>query len=461
MTMRIGHTLFGGAVAGLVIASGVAVCAASASAHNQVTRHFESHAYAVSAASGYGLRQANNYPVTAASTAQAYGAPIADYRPLPVEITASATAFGGSTVQYFTYTFANANASMEGAPIRRVKLFPRQAQAVAYAQGDSQSWQLGYAKTAYATAKGFGTTYFVGDGPAHAKATVYGYPALEIGAAGEGFAESETEARAVFTIGLAGFGRASAIAIGDTAVTRDGLREFEANGVGECSAIAVAGTVGIHQSQTGRAFAHIVAYPKVQTGGKGHAKAWATGEADAVGMATGAATVEGETSATATGDAHYQANATSNAAATATTSADGLITETGVIGKVGHGKAAATGRCLRTVQSTSSATAYAATNNSGGLRTVSADQVQAKASAATQSGPVGISINDNYAFAYAAAKAKATRSQFAESHAAAEAQAKGYNQVNDLQKAPERRTHKVAPAVRLTIIGEAQRLIAV
>lgn len=461
MTMRIGHTLFGGAVAGLVIASGVAVCAAGASAHNQVTRHFESHAYAASAASGYGLRQANNYPVTAASTAHAYGAPIADYRPLPVEITASATAFGGPTVQYFTYTFANANASMEGAPIRLVKLFPRQARAAAYAQGDGQSWQLGYAKTAYATAKGFGTTYFVGDGPAHAKANVYGYPALEIGAAGEGFAESETEARAVFTIGLAGFGHASAAAIGDAAVTRDGLREFEANGVGECSSIAAAGTVGIHQSQTGRAFAHIVAYPKVQTGGKGHAKAWATGEADAVGMATGAATVEGETSATATGDAHYQANATSNAAATATISADGLITETGVIGKVGHGKAAATARCLRTAQSTSSATAYAATNNSGGLRTVSAAQVQAKASAATQSGPIGISINDNYAFAYAAAKAKATKSQFAESHAAAEAQAKGYNQVNDLQKAPERRTHKVAPAVRLTIIGEAQRLIAV
>ena len=50
---------------------------------------------------------------------------------------------------------------------------------------------------------------------------------------------------------------------------------------------------------------------------------------------------------------------------------------------------------------------------------------------------------------------------FAESATTAEAAAIGYNQVNDLQKAPERRTHKVAPAVRLTIIGEAQRLIAV
>lgn len=461
MTMRIGHTLFGGAVAGLVIASGVAVCAASASGHNEVTRYVESNAQAVATASGYVHRVAGNYPTHINATAHAQGVAVVEFKPLPVEITASATASGWSTAQYFTYTFGNANASMEGAPVRRVKLFPRQARAAAYAQGDGQSWQLGYAKTAYARAKGFGTTYFVGYGPAHAKATVYGYPALEIGAAGEGFAGSETEARAVFTIGLAGFGHAPSVAISDAAVTRDGLREFEANGVGECSAIAVAGTVGIHQSQTGRAFAHIVAYPKVQTGGKGHAKALAIGEADAIGMSTGAAAVEGETSATATGDAHYQANAISNAAATATASADGLITETGVIGKVGYSKAIATARCLRTAQSASSAMAYATTNNSGGPRTVSAAQVQAKARAATQSGPVGISINDNYAFSYAAAKAKATKSQFAESHAAAEAQAKGYNQVNDLQRAPERRTHKVAPAVRLTIIGEAQRLIAV
>lgn len=461
MTMRIGHTLFGGAVAGLVIASGVAVCAASASAHNQVTRHFESHAYAVSAASGYGLRQANNYPVTAASTAHAYGAPIADYRPLPVEITASATAFGGPTVQYFTYTFGNANASMEGAPIRLVKLFPLQARAAAYAQGDGQSWQLGYAKTAYATAKGFGTTYFVGDGPAHAKANVYGYPALEIGAAGEGFAESETEARAVFTIGLAGFGHASAAAIGDAAVTRGGLREFEANGVGECSSIAVAGTVGIHQSQTGRAFAHIVAYPKVQTGGKGHAKALAIGEADAVGMATGAAAVEGQTSATATGDAHYQANAISSASGVAIATAEGIRSQTRTEAKPADCFADAADSGLRMVCAHTSANATAVARSVYQHKVVTAGSVKATAKASALSGPVTLSVQAKHAEALAQAKSASLKMLFAESAATAEAAAIGYNQVNDLQKAPERRTHKVAPAVRLTIIGEAQRLIAV
>lgn len=459
--MRIGHTLFGGAVAGLVIASGVAVCAASASAQYQVTRHFESQAQAAASSSGHALRQANNKPVTATSTAQAHGAPIADYRPLPVEASAIATASGWSTAQYFTYTFGNANASMEGSPIRRVKLFPRPARAAAYAQGDGQSWQLGYAKTAYARAKGFGTTYFVGHGPAHAKATVYGYPALEIGAAGEGLAESEAEARAVFIIGLAGFGHASAVAIGDAAVTRDGLREFEANGVGECSSIAVAGTVGIHQSQTGRAFAHIVAYPKVQAGGKGHAKALAIGEADAVGMATGAAAVEGQTSATATGDAHYQANAISSASGVAIATAEVIRSQTRTEAKPADCFADAAGSGLRAVCANTSASATAVARSVYQRKVVTAGSVKATAKASALSGPVTLSVQAKHAEAFAQAKSTSLKMLSAESATTAEATAIGYNQVNDLQKAPERRTHKVAPAVRLTIIGEEQRLIAV
>lgn len=461
MTMRIGHTLFGGAVAGLVIASGVAVCAASASAHNQVTRHFESHAYAVSAVSGYGLRQANNYPSIAASTAHAYGAPIADYRPLPVEVTASAAATGWSTAQYFTYTFANAGASMEGAPIRRVKLFPRQAQAAAYAQGDSQTWQIGHAKKAYATAKGFGTTYFVGDGPAYAASIAHAQSAVEIGAHGHGAARAEASAKAVFILGFYGVGSTTSTAIGDAAVTVDGTLQLEANGAAYCSAVASVGTVGIQQSQTGRAFAHIVAYPKVRTGGKGRAKAFATGEGDALGMATGASAVEGQTSATATGDAHYQANAIGDARATAAAQGSAISAQTRAPARSAECVASALGEGLRTTCAGAEATGKAAARSVYQRKTVTSKPEKGSAKALALSGAIAIGVQASPAKSLALASGGPLRIQYARGLALAASSATGYNQVNDLQKAPERRTHKVAYSARVASIRESQRLIIV
>lgn len=459
--MRIGHTLFGGAVAGLVFASGVAVCAASASAENNVTKHFESQAQATSTASGYGLRDAGNFPSLASCKANAYGAPIADYRPLPVEIIGSATATGRSTAEFFTYSFGNASAIMSGSPLRTVKLYPRQAQAKAYGQGDGQSWQLGYAKPAICRATGFGTTYYVGDGPGSAHASIAGYPALEIGATGYGDASSSASAVALFTIGAAGVGEAPAIALGDASVTRNGLRELEANGIGQCSAVASAGTVGIHQAQTGKAFANIVGYPKVQTGGKGHGKAFAIGEADGIGMSTGASAVVGETSATATGDAHYQANAFSHSLATATAVGNGVASQTRVKGKVGNGTAIAAGESLRTACAYAFAASYAAAKSIKQTKTISAGKSKARATAVTSTGPVALFVRGEVANAKATTKALSVKKLFAQGQANATAQGQGYNQINDLQRAPERRTHKVAPAVRLILIGESQRLIAV
>lgn len=458
--MRIGHSLFGGAVAGLVIASGVAACTAEAYARNEVTRHFEGQAGAVAVASAECRRVAGNYPATLSCTAEAYGAASVEFRPLPVAVLGVAEAVGSASVEYFAYSFGNADARMDGAPVRRVKLFPRQAQAVAIGEADVQTWQLGYAKPAVGRAFGFGTTYHVGRGEGQGLASGSGAPALELGAAGSGLAPASGSALAVFTIGGAGIGDAPATAMGDAAVTRGGVREFDANGLGAATSAATAGTVGIHQAQTGRAVAQLVAYPKCQIGGKGRAQASARGDGDGLATATGATALPGDTRATATGTGRYHANGAGAAGATATGSGNGEIHQTRVNAVPGSSKAVATADGLRIAVGGGRSDGAASTTTIICRRTVTAepDRVAAKASAG--SGATGLAVRGKSASAIASVQGQGRRRLIGAGNAAAEAQAQGANQVNDLLRAPERRTHAVDANERLLVVGEQLRLLA-
>lgn len=458
--MRIGHSLFGGAVAGLVIASGVAACAAEANAHNEVTRHAAGQGVAVAAASAECRRVAGNYPATLACKAEAFGAASVEFRPLPVTARSRAEAAGSASAEYFAYSFGNAKAGMTGAPVRRVKLFPLQAQAFAYGEADVQTWQLGYAKPAVARALGFGTTFHVGHGVGQGLASGNGAPALELGAAGSALAPASGSALAAFTIGCAGTGNAPATAMGDAAVTRGGVRELDGNGLGAAIATATVGTVRIHQAQTGRASAEIVAYPKCQIGAKGRARAFARGDGDGLATATGATALPGDTRATATGLARYQANGKGSASATSSGTASGEVHQTRAAAVPGNSRATAAADGVRVVTGAGRSKGNANTTTITSRRTVTAEPGRAAAKATARSGATGLAVRGKSASAAALVEGQGRRRLIGAGSASAEAKAQGANQVNDLLPAPERRTHVVDATERLIVVGEHLRLLA-
>lgn len=458
--MRIGHTLFGGAVAGLVIASGVAVCMSSANANYEVTRHYESSTEALATSTGYGIKNLYHTAQTVKCVATAQGSCVVEFKPLPVEVTATAKANGNSKAEYFTYTFANADALTVAKAVRTVKLFPYHANAFSYAQGNGQSWQLGYAKTAYATAKGFGTTYYVGSSNVVAKATITCQPSLEIGAYSDSVAIAEADVTGQYTIGAAGLATAVADVLVDSAVTVNNIRIFTTNGIGECVANVVAQTIGVHQAQTGNCYASIVAYPKVQTGGKGNGLAYAIGVGDSVGMATGAATVEGETSAIAIGKPKYNANSYSQCTAIAIGTGNSKRTETRVESKFGKAIAVSTGYGFKIKQGSVDAYSNCLTT-AVVTKTLTVKPINTLAISSGEIKTTVLAVLPNTAIAVATLKGEGVRTANANAITDAEATAFGYLQVNDIQEAPERRTYKLDHPVRLTIVSEELRTVVV
>lgn len=457
--MRIGHTLFGGAVAGLVIASGVAACGADALAKIEVTRHAEGQAIASAVSRGECRRVAGVFPSTLTCESVASGAASVDFRPLPVEITCSADAAGSASAEYFAYSFGNAGASMGGAPVLRIRLYPIQARARAFGEAEAQTWQLGYARPAVARAIGFGTTFHVGGGARAGVASGFGVPAVAVGAAGRGLAPAHGAAVGAFTIGAAGEGAAAAVAAGDAAVTVAGVRELSANGLGSATAAAAAGTVGIHQAQTGRATAIIVAYPKSQIGASGRGEAIARGDGDGIGTATGATALSGYSSATATGQARYYACGLGAAKAKAACSGAGEITQTRAAGKPGNAKSTAGGDGVRIALAEGHAQC-AGTVTATVRRTVTAEPERVSAQAGGRSGATGLAVRAAPARAFAESRDQAIRLVVGVGFASSDAQGQGANQVNDLLRAPERRTHAVSQDHRAVLVGQELRLLA-
>lgn len=458
--MRIGHTLFGGAVAGLVIASGVALCMSSANAEYVVTRHFESSTTAIATSTGYGVKNSFTATQTVNCLAIAQGSCVVEYKPLPVEITATALANGTSKAEYSTYSFPIAYALTADKSIRIVRQYPRHASAFSYAQGDGQTFQLGYAKTAYAYAKGFGTTYYVGSSNVVAKATITSQPSIEVGAYSDSVAIAEAVVTGQFFIGGSGLATAVADVLVDSAVTVNNIRIFTANGIGECVANVVAQTIGVHQAQTGNCYANIAAKPKVQTGGKGKGFAIANGVGDSVGIATGVTVIDGKTSSSALGIPKYTANAYSHCTATAISTGNGKLTQTRVESKFGKAIAVSTGygnkiRYGSVVAYSNCLTAAAAT------KIKSVKPINTLAISTGEINTTVLAVIPKSALAVGTLKGEGVRIASANATTVAEAMAFGYLQVNDLQEAPESRTYILERSVRLTIVSEDLRLVVV
>lgn len=460
--MQFGLSTFGGVAAGLVLATGAAVSEANASAHNEVTRLFSGSAGATASASGYVRRVANNYPVTLLASAIAAGASVAEYRPLPVEVTGTATIEATqATAFYSAYGDGLAYATTYGGAVRRIKVYPYRAECFANGEADGQLWQMAYPEPGIATAIGFGTTYHVGHGNAQGIASLFAQPKMQIGVYGQALCEAFGEASALFQIGVSGTGLCVSDANGDPAVTVAGIRYFEVNADAYATAEAFAGTVGIHQAQTGWCSAYATGEARYQIGGKGIGLAVATGWSDAMGMGTGAAAVAGLSNSTATAWATLKSNAYSVGTAVATGLADGLVKQTKVYPAVAVVTATAVAAlgALKYKISAGNASTAATTQVLTNVQSVQLGVTSATASAVPAI--AYYALYPKTALALAVAQATVKRTHFAGGEALAVAQGLGSNNVNDLVRAPVERTYYEPQASRLVIVGVEPRTITV
>lgn len=415
-----GRSLLGGAlVAGYVTVSGVATCSATATGEAQV--HYKGAGLAEVSASAFGeaLRDASAQGNAAQAIAQAAAQPVAFYRAAGVA-QVSALAQGVAQASFFGEGVAQSDAYTAGRLQRRVRMpFQPPAKAVASAHGEVVSYVLAYGRQAHARARLVGTTYHVGQGIAQATAALFGDAQKQIG--GRQFAHAQASAfgTQVYIAGAAGNGMAIAEANADAAVTKGGVRHFELFGTARATAQASLSHVLIYQPQVMRAVAHAYGCAVQIRGfaGKGIATAKATGYMDMT----------------------YTGQEGEPASVTATASGYG----------VRHVFAAGMANC--TAQGFGSAMAE--------FRAAGSAVLAAEAQARTMHLMLA---NQPAAEALATTSGRAQRIVIAGGATAqAVAEASGYNQINDLSKAPSSRTVMVAYAGRVSAIEAEPRTIRI
>lgn len=446
--MRFGLSLFGVAVTGLVIAAGAASCASSATGQNQVTRlgAVATTARAVAAPADV-RRVAGVLPSALTALATAVGKSKVEFHPLPTTAKGQALAqTGQASAHYNGYGFANGYSYSQSSSVRFVRFYPAQAQARAVASASGQSWQLAKPTPAQAKAIGFGTTYYVGSGLATSQAQATAFPKVEVGGAGIGYAYSYAEGTCLYQGGVAGYGQASSRVLADPSIKKNGVVYREANGLGVGTSLANLLTTTVYQSQTAQAYAILVAYPKVAIGGGGKATAKAIGYGDGLAVATGATLVAGNTAATAAGNASKHALAKGTAAAHALATGDALKRQTRVTG-TGACRATAQGTGVRicTVKSTAGVRALITASN---VRTVTPKLPVLRAVATGSNTYSYLEVQVSPVIATAHVTAQAFKDLVGSGTAGLIAVGEGFNQVNDLVRAPLNRTSTVVAGSR-------------
>lgn len=461
--MFFGSNTFGGVFAGLVLVSGAADSAATGTAHNEVTRLFSGQATSTATVSGYGLRQANNHPVTALASATlntAFGRKNANTLP----ITAVASALlntAKAQVDFAVFSYAEAFAYGNGASRRFVKLYPIRAQAFADGTAEAQIWQMGYANPAVGVATGFGTTYHLTYGSATGYATLYAAPRHQKGAHGEAIATCIAENnQRLYQIGAAGLGNCVAIGNGDPAYKRATVRYFEVNGLGDAFATAFAGTVGITQAQTGRCYATASGYAWYTIGGHGLATAFATGVGIGLGMGTAATAAPGDSEASVTGWASVRSNAAGQALAQASGSGAAISTQTRV--QSAPTQAAAS---LSTPSGTKLLYGVGIAEANAVLQVLHVQRAvlltPGLAFASLSSPAIQLAVYPAEVHAYGLTEGQGVRMKIGAGNTQGIATASGYNEINDLVPAPVERTVTVEVVDRLMIVTAENRVTLV
>lgn len=458
MLARFGQTLFGGAAAGVITAAGLAACVATGAGTLETQRYASGSAQALAQLQGTARRSVAGYSAGLLSTATGAGKAAAQYSKAGLA-QAIAQVTGRSRADACGYGQANAYATVQGAPYRQARSYPYHAAATASAQAEGYIYQFGEPGPARAYATLYGTTYYVGRGSAAAFASLGGSTLKTAGALGHAEAVTNASAYARYVLGALGAGFGEANLLGDAAVTHSDVRYFQGVGLALATAHAVVNTVEVYQAQTALAFATLRGTAQYFIGGAGHGSGIATADVNPLAATTG---VTGEAQAWAHASASalfcYGGAGMAQAYANGSTGGDPRIIHTAVSGNGGAmatlaavgkrtvtGSAAATAKALVAAQSTKLAVAKSA----------------ATAVAITTSGAVQLDVRGAYLTAEAVAQATAERTLQAAGVADATADAIGYNQINDLTRAPASRTLLIDSIPRLATVVAESRLITV
>lgn len=441
--MFFGLNTFGGAVAGLVLASGTAGCGATATGQNEVTRLFTGQAVAQASGSAYCRRQANNKPKTLTATATASGAAVAFYNPLPVSILAQAMAnVAQAQAEFSAYGAASCYANVIGKAVRRIKVYPLRAAAYAQGEAEAQQWQMAEPAPAYARATGFGTTYHVGYALGYANAGLAGQARKQTGGAGLASADctAETVLNALQEKGAAGEAWAYATVLGDPGVTHNGVRYFEGWSEALATASGQLTHVGITQGQTARCYAYAEGHPRFVLGGKARGTAKATGYGNGLGMSTAVTAKSANTAAQASGYALILLKGKGTGQGKATGYGAAQVKPTKASPATAQAKATL-------VQSQDSKRLKVTYGLGQAKATMQALHVQqgvkpqpGAARAIAQPGVVLLNVYPCPALADAQASLSGVREQYGAGEALALATGQGANTVNDLVRAPAERT---------------------
>lgn len=501
MSVRFGQTLFGGSAFGLVAAAGLALCMASAQGSAVITKRAVPAAVVAEATvQADPRRSVFSRGKLATCIAHAHGNAAAIYAGYG-SVLAQADVFGSSQVEFSSYGWVNAQASFVSKPVRLAKCRTNSARGFAFGEAEALVAQMAEGMPAVGRARAFGTTYFVGNGHAQAHASLDGIASYIFGGAGKATGTAEVQAEGRFQIGVSGEAVATVAVSGEPAITKKGVRYFTGYGEAVCLSDAYAGTVGIHQAQTGLAEASLLGKAWYRLGGAGHAKAYATLYADALAAATAASAIEGgcKALAQAKGFVLYNGKGTSSARAVLqgdavtrqtrvvtqpavckalVSSAEATIKDTKASADDAYGVALVQARPYKTILAYAHPLALAYTASGYGVRTrtgyaigvgrciLSGTAIQnrfvsglGEAFAYAQGKPA-IGVMPLTASAYAHVLASGIKTHFGSGNALATAQAFGMNQVNDLARAPADRTVFVeAESRNITVEFEDRRIV--
>lgn len=461
MTMRIGHTLFGGAVTGLVIASGAASCVANASTHGVKNVIVQSTAISTCTATGTNNKQVSNKG-SAFAFATGTGNCKGTFNPLPVSISCGATVSSSTIVYYKSYGNITATATATTTARRIAKALGVKAEGKATGEADGFVWQIGYADTAYATAGGYGTTYQVGYGSSISTATISAAPIHIVGVEGTGLISATAVGTCVHKVGASGLGVVTSKTCVDAAVVKAGIRYLTANGIGECKFTGELTHVNIHQAQVGIATATIHGRATCYVGVSTNGKAYASGKGFSEIIATNGKSDTAYATCTAVQVRYvYYALAKSTGSAFATGKADGMVIDTKVATLPGNAVSSGSNTSIR-INKRGKVNSYSvATINAKATKTLKAENTAIGPNAVALNTTAELLLYPYTAECNALGVGDGQRTKQVSSVALATAGGQGYNQINDLVRAPDERTIMVVTETRSIYLPEELRLIAV
>lgn len=457
--MRIGHTLFGGAVTGLVIASGAASCAANASTYVERSTYTSSEAIVTCTLSSAPVLTKLNSGVASVSCI-AEGEARGTYTAKPKKATTTAKCKGKEVAYLNSYGNVGAYATTTAAPYRFIKLYPIKGLATASSSAVGYVWQVVHGE-GLATAVGFGSTYHVGYGLTTSTANIAATPTIYRGYYGSSLSTATITNYSLHNKGASSSAYGICSITGDAKVRSNGINYFNGNGIAVCTITLQQVHVLIYQSQTGNAIATGEGACVHRVGLKGVGLCVAKGVDYSEIIATAACAYEGQTSSSATGRAKYYLNCLSNATATATGTGSGYVWNTNGEPKPAKAYATATGDNAFSYSASSTGLAIGYAKNITQHKEIRVKSKDTKATAKAISTLVKYSVVPAKVDAYANAIGDPKRMRLAESSAIAEATAQGYNQINDLVRAPEWRTAYIEPVIRIVYVLHEDRTVKV